>query len=45
MDRIDGIHVFGATGVARQAASVNLLRRVILEDKNIGDIPATSDVR
>jgi hypothetical protein len=45
MHRIDGIHVFGATGVARQAASVNLLRRVILEDKNFGDIPATSDVR
>ena len=44
MHRIDGIHVFGATGVARQAAGVDILCRVILEDKNLGDIPATSDV-
>jgi hypothetical protein len=45
MQRIDGIHVFGGTGVARQAAGVDLLRRVILEDKYFGDIPATSHVR
>lgn len=45
MHRIDGIHVFGATGVARQAAGVNLLRRVILEDKNLGDVPAASNMR
>jgi hypothetical protein len=45
MHRIDGIHVFGATGVARQAAGVDLLRRVVLKNKNLGDIPAASDVR
>jgi hypothetical protein len=42
---IDGIHVLGATGVARHAARVDLLGRVTLKDKNLGDIPATSDVR
>jgi hypothetical protein len=45
MHRIDGIHVFGASGVARQAAGVDLLRRVILEDKNLGDVPAASNMR
>jgi hypothetical protein len=45
MHRIDGIHVFGASGMARQAAGVDLLRRVILEDKNLGDVPAASNMR
>ena len=42
---IDGIHVLGATGVARHAARVDLLGRVILKDKNLGDVAATGDVR
>jgi hypothetical protein len=41
---IDGIHVLGATGVASHAARVDLLGRVILKDKYLGDVPATSDV-
>jgi len=45
MYRIVGIHVFGATGVARHAARVNLLGRVILKYKYFGDVPAGSDVR
>jgi hypothetical protein len=42
---IDGIHVLDASGVARHAARVDFLGRVILKDKNLGDVPATGDVR
>jgi hypothetical protein len=45
MHRIDGIHVFGATGVARHAAGINLLGRVILKHKDLGYIPTAGHVR
>jgi hypothetical protein len=45
MYRIDGVHVLRATGVAGHAAGVDLLGRVSLKHKNLGYVPAASDVR
>jgi hypothetical protein len=44
MHRIDRIHVFGVTGVARHAARVNFFGRVILKDENLGNVPPASNV-
>jgi hypothetical protein len=45
MLRVNGIHVLRATGMARQAASVDLFGRVIFEDKYFGNVPPARDVR
>jgi hypothetical protein len=43
--RVDGVPVLRAAGMAGEAAFVDLLGRVILKDKNLGDVSAASDVR
>src|ERR1700678_2332269 len=42
---VDCVHVLRATGVASQAAGVDLFGRVIFEDENLGDVSPARDVR
>src|ERR1700733_11969066 len=42
---VDRVHVLRAAGVAGQAAIVDFLGRMILEDENLGFVAASSDVR
>lgn len=44
MDRVDGVHVLRAAGVAGQAPGVDLLRGSGLELENLGFVPATVNV-
>src|ERR1700733_1890551 len=41
---VDSVHVLRAAGVAGQAAVIDFLGRMILEDKNLGFVTASSDV-
>jgi len=43
--RVQGVHVLRATGMAVQAARVNLLRGGILEGEYLCLVPAAIDVR
>jgi hypothetical protein len=44
MDRVDGVHVLSAAGMAGEAALVDLFARVILENENLSDVSAALDV-
>ena len=45
MQRIKRVHMLRTTGVAAQAARVNLFRGMLLEDKNLGFVSAARHVR
>ena len=44
MHGIDGIHVLRAAGMAGQAAVIDFLGGMVLEDENLGDVAAARDV-
>ncbi len=44
VDRVDGIHVFGATGMALHTAVVDFLGRNILEGKDLSFVAAARNV-
>lgn len=45
VQRIHRVHVLGAARMAPQTAVINFLSRMILENKNLGDVPAARYVR
>jgi hypothetical protein len=45
MNRVDGVHMFGAACVAGQATIVDFFGGMILKDEDLRDVPATSNVR
>jgi hypothetical protein len=45
VQRVHCVHVLGAASVAAEAAVIDFLGGMILENENLGDIPAACDVR
>src|ERR1700723_1032049 len=45
VQRIHRVHALGAARMAPQTAAINFLSRMILENKNLCDVPAASHVR
>ena len=44
MLRVDRVHVLRAAGMARQASVIDFLRRMLLENENLGDVSAALDM-